>query len=225
MLKIILTGATGMVGEGVLLVCLAHPEVEKVLVIGRHSSGRNHPKLTESLTKDFADLSAIEDKLAGYDTCFFCAGVSSIGKSEDEYYKITYGLTVNFAETFKKQNPKAKFFYISGYGTDSSEKGKYMWARVKGKTENRLSEIFGKNAYMFRPGYLKPTKGQRRILKAYWGWQISYPFMKLVMPKFTCTLKEVGIAMINCALNGYSKNILEVKDIIQNSEGLIKGNF
>lgn len=219
-MKVILTGASGMVGEGVLIECLEHPEVEKVLVAGRRPCGRSHPKLSEVLTNDFTNLSAVEDNLAGYDACFFCAGVSSIGKSEDEYYKITYELTVNFAEAFKKQNPEAKFFYISGYGTDRTEKGKYMWARVKGKTENRLFEIFGKRANMFRPGYLKPTKGQRRILKAYWGWQISYPFMKLVMPKFTCTLKQIGLAMINCALNGYSKNILEVKDIIHLAKGI-----
>jgi hypothetical protein len=218
MLKAILTGATGMVGEGVLIECLEHPKVEKVLVVGRRSCGRSHPKLSEALTKDFSDLSAIEDKLAGYDACFFCAGVSSIGKSEDEFHKVTYGLTVNFAGAFKKYNPGRKFFYISGYGTDSTEKGSYMWARVKGKTENRLIELYGSRAYMFRPGYMKPSKGQKRILKTYWGWQISYPFMKLVMPKFTCTLKHVGLAMINCALRGHTKNILEVKDIIQASE-------
>lgn len=219
-MKVILTGATGMVGEGVLIECLAHPAVDKVLVASRRSCGRSHPKLTEVIAGNFADLSPIEEKLAGYGACFFCAGVTSIGKDEDEYRKITYDLTINFAEAFKRQNPGRglTFCYVSGYGTNSSERGKSMWARVKGKTENRLIKIFGSSAYMFRPGYMKPTKGQRRILKAYWGWQISYPFMKLVMPRFTCTLKEVGLAMINCALNGYSKNILEVKDIIEVSE-------
>lgn len=209
-----------MVGEGVLIECLAHPDVEQILVVGRRTCGRVHPKMTEILHNDFMNISPIADMLAGYDAFFFCMGVSSIRKKEDEYYKLTYELTINFAVEFKKQNPDRKitFCYVSGYATDSSERGKSMWARIKGKTENRLIEIFGNGAYMFRPGYMKPTKGQKNVLTAYFGWQISYPFMKLLMPRFTCTLKEVGLAMIGCALGGYSKNILEVKDIIEVGE-------
>lgn len=214
-MKVILTGATGMVGEGVLIECLAHPEVENVLVIGRRSSGRTHSKMAEILHSDFLNIQPIANKFAGYDAFFFCAGVSSIRMKEGEYYKLTYELTINVAQEFKRQNSNKNlvFCYVSGYATDSSERGKSMWARIKGKTENKLIEIFGKGAYMFRPGYMRPTKGQKNIVKAYLGWQISYPFMKLIMPKFTCSLKEVGLAMINCALHGYSKNILEVNDI------------
>jgi uncharacterized protein YbjT (DUF2867 family) len=217
-MKVILTGATGMVGEGVLIECLADPAVEKILVIGRRPSGYSHPKLTEELLNDFRDLTpAAAEKLAGYDACFFCAGVSSIGKNEDEYYKLTYDVTTGFAKNVLEKNPedKLKFIYVSGYGTDSTEHGSLMWTRVKGKTENKLIEMFGSSAYMFRPGYMKPVKGQRNILKFYFGWQLVYPFMKLVMPRFTCTLAEAGKAMINCGAVNYHKNILEVKDIIE----------
>jgi nucleoside-diphosphate-sugar epimerase len=214
--KVILTGATGMVGEGVLTECLAHPKVEKILVIGRRPCGVTHAKLEEIIHGDFMDLYPISEKMRGYDSCFFCAGVSSVGKKEDEYYKLTYDITINFAKTFAEQNPNTKltFCYVSGAATDSTEQGKTMWARVKGKTENALIKMFPAGAYMFRPGYMKPTKGQKNIIKFYLGWQVFYPIMKFLMPKFTCTLAEVGRAMINCAKRGYSKNILEVKDII-----------
>jgi hypothetical protein len=151
---------------------------------------------------------------------FMCAGVSSVGRKEDEFYRLTYDITIHFAENFIDRNPDSKltFCYVSGYGTDSTEQGKTMWARVKGKTENTLLKLFPGSAYMFRPGYMKPTKGQKNILKFYFGWQVSYPFMKLLMPKFTCTLSEVGRAMINCSTKGSSKNILGVKDIIEASK-------
>jgi hypothetical protein len=219
-IKTILTGATGMVGEGVLLECLANPDVEKVHVIGRRPCGISQSKLEEVIHNDFMDLSPITEKFKGYDSCFFCAGVSSVGKNEEEYSRLTYDMTINFANVFIAQNPDSKlsFCYISGYGTDSSEKGKTMWARVKGRTENTLLKMFPGSAYMFRPGYVRPTKGQKNILKFYFGWQVSYPFMKFIMPKFTCTLEEVGKAMINCPLGGVSKNILEVKDIIRASK-------
>ena len=215
--KVILTGATGMVGEGVLLECLANPGVEKVLAAGRRSCGITHTKLEEVLHNDFMDLSPIAEKFKGYDACFFCAGVSSVGKNEDEYSRLTYDMTTRFAKTFIEQNPNSKltFCYVSGYGTSSTEQGKSMWARVKGRTENTLLNLFPDTAYMFRPGYMKPVKAQKNVLKFYFGWQIFYPIMKLVMPKFTCELQEVGRAMINCAAKGYSKNILKVKDIIE----------
>jgi hypothetical protein len=220
-INVILTGATGMVGEGVLLECLANPEVKKVLVVGRRPSGYTHLKLEELIHSDLEDLSPAADRLAGYDACFFCAGVSSIGKNKEEYSRLTYDMTIGFAETFKQKNPGTglSFCYVSGYGTDSTVEGKSMWARVKGRTENKLIEMFGAGAFMFRPGYLRPTKGQKHVLKFYFGWQVSYPVMKLLMSKFTCTLKEVGNAMINAAISGYDKRILEVKDIVRLSKG------
>ncbi len=205
-----------MVGEGVLLECLGHPDVEHVLVIGRRSCGYSHTKLTEVLHSDFMNLSPVAESFVGYDSCFFCAGVSSIRKPEEEYYKLTYDMTTGFAKTFMAQNPGAKltFCYVSGYGTDSIGEGKSMWARVKGKTENELLKMFPGAAYMFRPGYMKPTKGQKNILRFYFGWQLFYPIMKTLLPKFTCTLEDVGMAMINCSVRGFTKNVLEVKDII-----------
>lgn len=216
-IKVILTGATGMVGEGVLLTCLENPQVERVLVVGRRPCGITHAKLGELLHNDLGEISPIASKLAGYEACFFCAGVSSVGKQEDEFRKLTYGLTTRFAEFFKKQNADRQltFCYVSGYGTDSSEHGKSMWARVKGRTENRLIELFGRGAFMFRPGYMKPVKGQKNVLKFYFGWQVFYPIMKLIMPKFTCSLDEVGWAMINAAAVGYEKRVVEVSDIIK----------
>ncbi len=221
-LNIILTGATGMVGEGVLLECLDNPVVSRVLVVGRRPCGITHQKLAELVVNDLAALSPAESKaLAGYDACFFCAGVSSVGKKEAEYSNLTYDLTINFAEEYKKANPgkPLTFCYVSGYGTDSTAAGRSMWARVKGRTENKLLEMFSHNGsssggYMFRPGIMKPIKGQKRILKFYFGWQITYPIMRFLMPKFACTLQDVARAMINCAILRPPKNVLEVKDIV-----------
>ena len=208
-----------MVGEGVLMECLADPRVEKILAVGRRASGYTHKKLEELIVTDLGSISPA-DKLAGYDACFFCAGVSSVGKKEEEYSELTYDMTVNFASAFKVANPdKAPAFtYVSGYGTDSTEAGKSMWARVKGRTENKLIEMFGTGAYMFRPGFMRPTKDQKHVLKFYFGWQLIYPVMKLLLPKFTCTLKELGRAMINCAVKHPAINVLEVKDIVKISK-------
>lgn len=216
-INIILTGATGMVGEGVLLECLDNSSINSVLVIGRRSCVITHPKLTELIHGDLGTLSPVRDKLVGYDACFFCAGVSSVGKKEDEYTKLTYDMTIGFAEVFKEANPgkELTFCYVSGYGTDSSAAGRSMWARVKGRTENKLLEIFGDGGYMFRPGYMRPTRGQKRILKFYFGWQLIYPVMKLLMPRFTCMLSELGRAMINCAIQKPVKHVLEVREIVQ----------
>jgi uncharacterized protein YbjT (DUF2867 family) len=215
-IKVILTGATGMVGEGVLLVCLEHQAVDKVLVVGRRSCGITHEKLEELIVPDLGNLND-PGKLAGYDACFFCAGVSSIGKNEEDYTKLTYNLTVDFAEAFKKQNKNnvLTFTYVSGYGTDSTEQGKSMWARVKGRTENRLIEMFGRRVYLFRPGYMKPVKGQKNILKMYIGWQLLYPVLRAALMKFVCSLEEVGLAMINATDKGHEKNVLEVRDIVK----------
>lgn len=217
-IKTIVTGATGMVGEGVLHECLLHNDVEEVLVVGRRSCGITHPKLKEILTPDFFDLTNIDKQLVGYDACFFCLGVSSIGMKEPEYYKLTYTLTMNFASTLAKQNTDMVFCYVSGRSTDSTEKGRMMWARVKGKTENDLTKLPFKKVYNFRPGIMKPTKGLKNTLKGYkyLGWMM--PAIDLFFRNSVSTLKQVGIAMINAATKGYEKQILEVKDIIELSE-------
>jgi uncharacterized protein YbjT (DUF2867 family) len=212
-IKAIVTGATGMVGEGVLHECLKHPEVESVLVINRKPCGVQHSKLKEIIHKDFSDLSPIEDQLTGYNACYFCAGVSSVGKKEDEYKRITYDLTMNFAKTLSRINPDITFCYVSGTGTDSTEKGKVMWARVKGKTENDLMKMGFNDAYMFRPGYIQPTKGLLRAYKILKVIAPLYPVWKTLFPKYVVTLEEVGLAMINSVLKGYDKKILECGDI------------
>jgi uncharacterized protein YbjT (DUF2867 family) len=214
-LKIILTGATGMVGEGGLHECLQHIEVSEVLIVNRKPSGIAHPKLKEIVHKDFYNLSAIERNLKGYNTCLFCLGVSSIGMNEKDYSRITYDLTLNFANTLCRQNAGMVFCYISGAATDSSERGRSMWARVKGKTENALLKLPFKAAYMFRPGYIHPTKGLKNTLVMYKIFGFMYPFWRLLFGKYVCTLKELGIAMINAAARGYEKSILEVKDIVK----------
>lgn len=214
-IKAILTGATGMVGEGVLHECLLHPDVEEVLIITRKPSGVNHPKVKELIHSDFYDLSAIENKLAGYNACFFCLGVSSVGMNESNYTKQTYTLTMQVATVLSKQNPGMTFCYISGAATDSSEQGRIMWARVKGKTENDLQKLSFKKVYLFRPGYMQPTKGLKNVLKYYKYVSWMYPFLRLVFPSGVSTLKELALAMINSARLGYEKSILEVKDIVQ----------
>ncbi|WP_224996201.1 NAD-dependent epimerase/dehydratase family protein [Cesiribacter sp. SM1] len=211
--RAIITGATGMVGEGVLIECLKDNAVTEVLAISRRPCGITHPKLKEVIHTDFYDLSAIEDRLGHYDACFFCAGVSSVGMKEAEYYKLTYALTMHVAQTLARLNPDMTFCYVSGAGTDSSEEGKIMWARVKGKTENSLMELPFKTVYNFRPGFLEPTKGMRHVKQyyKYIGWLT--PLINAVAPKYISTLRELGRAMINAATKGYEKQILEVPDI------------
>jgi len=209
----IITGATGMVGEGVLHECLLHPDVDSVFVINRKPCGVNHAKLKEIIHKDFFDLTKIENQLAGYNACYFCAGVSSVGKKEDEYKRITYDLTLNFANTLLKLNSDMTFCYVSGVGTNSTEKGRSMWARVKGKTENDLLKLPFKAAYMFRPGYIQPTKGLRNTYKVYNVLEPFYPIIKIFLSKYATTLKEIGLAMINVTLYGSDKKILECRDI------------
>ena len=206
-----------MVGKGVLLECLDHPDVESVLVINRSSIGMQHPKLVEVIHKDFHDLSSIADKLSGFNACYFCMGVSVIGLSEEAYTKITYDLTLHFAQTLVGLNPEMTFCYVSGTGTDSSEKGRSMWARVKGKTENAVLGLAFKQAYIFRPGYIQPMKGIRSKTTAYnlvyLMFKPLYPLLKLIIPGFVTSTVAVGIAMINVVLNGYSKKHLENRDI------------
>lgn len=213
MLNVIITGASGMVGEGVLMESLEDTSVGKVLVVGRKPCGITHPNLTEILHKNFFDLSEISAGLAGYDACFFCLGVPSIGMKEQEYTRLTYDLTMHFAKTVSEKNTGMDFCYVSGSGTDSSEKGKLMWARVKGKTENDLQKLNFKKVYNFRPGMLVPTKGQNNVLKAYnyLGWLA--PLVKAISPNSICTIKELGKAMIEIVSNGFNNNTVEVKDI------------
>jgi hypothetical protein len=211
----IITGATGMVGEGVLNESLSHPDVEKVLVVNRKPCGVTHPKLTEILHTSFYDLSSISDQLKGYNACFFCLGVSSVGMKEQEYYSLTYILTMHMGELLAKQNPGMTFCYISGAGTDSTEKGRLSWARVKGKTENDLMKLPFKKVYAFRPGFMLPSKGARNVHGYYIVFRILYPILRVLFPKFVSTLKEVGIAMINSVIQGYEKPVLEVKDIVE----------
>jgi hypothetical protein len=213
-IRAIITGASGMVGEGVLHECLQHTEVEAVLVVGRKKCGITHPKLKEIIHQDFYNLSPIEEQLKGYNACYFCLGVSSIGMKEEQYYKLTYTLTLHFAQTVSKLNSDMTFCYVSGAATDSTEKGKSMWARVKGKTENDLMRLPFKKVYLFRPGYLHPTPGLKHAHKfyKYIGW--LYPITRKLAPGAASTLKELGLAMINTINIGYDKQVLEVKDIV-----------
>lgn len=214
-MKIMITGVTGMVGEGVLMECLENPSVDKVLSVSRKSSGRHHPKLVEYIVADFLALNEDDTKLAGYDGCFFCAGISSIGMKESDYARITYDMTLHFAQVVLRQNPGITFIYVSGTGTDSTEKGGMMWARVKGKTENALTAMPFRQVYHFRPGFLQASKGQKNILTLYryLGW--TFPFFKALFPKRVSTLKQLGKAMINAVSGGYPNHVLEVPDINQ----------
>ena len=213
-IKAIITGVTGMVGEGVLMESLLHPDVEKVLVINRRPCGVTHPKLTEIVHTDFFDITPIAEQLKGYNACFFCLGVSSVGMKDDQYFSLTYTLTMHIAETLSDLNPGMTFCYVSGAGTDSTEKGRLNWARVKGKTENDLMKLPFKKAFAFRPGFMLPEKGAKNIHGYYVIFRILYPPLRALFPSFVSTLKEVGIAMINSVIFGYDKPVLEVKDII-----------
>jgi hypothetical protein len=212
-LQLILTGATGMVGEGVLHEALKSNVVEKILVINRKPCGIVHEKLKEIIHSNFFDLSPIAHELSGYNACFFCLGVSSVGMKEPEFYEKTYVLTMHIASLLSQLNPQMTFCYISGAHTDSTEKRRQMWARVKGKTENDLAKLPFKKVYNFRPGILEPTKGLKNTLKFYhwFGWLI--PVIRLIAPGSISTLKELGLAMITAAAKGYEKQILEIKDI------------
>ena len=213
-IKLILTGATGMVGEGVLHECLQRNDVAEVLVINRKPCGVSHAKLKEIIHADFFDFSAIEGQLLQYDACLFCLGVSSVGMKEPEYRRLTYDLTMHVAGTLSRLNANMTFCYISGASTDSTEKGKMMWARVKGKTENDLMKLGFKKVYNFRPGILEPTKGLKNTLGLYkyFGWIL--PIIRMLAPTHISTLKQLGTAMINAVTKGYPKQIVEVKDII-----------
>lgn len=212
-IKAIITGATGMIGEGVLHECLNHSDVESVLIINRKPFGVTHPKLKEIIHNNFFDFSSIQDELKNYNACFFCLGTTSVGKKEEEYTKITFDITKALADILVKLNHDITFCYISGAKTDGTEKGRSMWARVKGRTENYILNLGFKDAYAFRPGIIEPTKGLNNILKPYKYLSPLLVLIKLLFPKYICSLKEIGLAMINSAAKGYDKKVLEVVDI------------
>jgi uncharacterized protein YbjT (DUF2867 family) len=215
--NVLLFGATGMVGQGVLRECLLDPGVDRVLTVGRSAIGRTAPKLRELIVPDVADLSGIEAELAGYDACFFCLGVSSIGMAEPQYTRLTYDLTLAVARTVARRSPGATFVYVTGAGTDSTERGRSMWARVKGRTENELLRLPFKAAYMFRPGAIVPRHGVRSKT----GWiRLVYllaaplvPLWQALAPNTISTSDQVGRAMLRVAREGYPRPILEIPDI------------
>lgn len=214
-IRAIITGSTGMVGEGVLRECLLHPDVEKVLVINRKPCGLIDPKLTEIIHANFLDLTPIADQLHGFNACFFCLGVSSVGMKEELYYTLTYTLTMHIAGILAKQNPDMTFCYVSGAGTDSNEKGRMNWARVKGKTENDLMKLPFKKVHAFRPGFMLPESDAKNAHGYYSVFRFLYPVLHTLMPKFVSTLKEVALALINVAIKGYEKPVIEVSDVIE----------
>ncbi|ANE53573.1 hypothetical protein SY85_17700 [Flavisolibacter tropicus] len=209
-MKVIITGATGMVGEGVLLECLQNEKVSDVLIVSRRHYDLQHPKLKELLVPDFFNIEAFAEQLKIYDACFYCAGISSIGVKEDAYTKITYDTTLHFAKVLLGLNPNMVFNFVTGRHTDSTEQGKSMWARVKGKTENALLKLPFKGQYNFRPGFMKPFKEQKNVKAVFKPIIFLYP--KLFSAS-SLTMEQVGRAMIKTVTNGYRKQILEVSDI------------
>ncbi|WP_422355354.1 epimerase [Roseivirga pacifica] len=211
-MKVILFGATGMVGEGILIECLHNSQITKILSIGRKSSHVEGPKLDELLVSDIMKIDQQTTKLNGFDAVFYCLGKSSNGMSEEAYTSLTHDLTIHIGKVLKDANPNIIFCFISGAGTDTTEKSRLMWARVKGKTENDLIELYGQNIYNFRPGLMKPIRGQKS-LKGY-NWIIHkalFPILKLFMPYNN--IQSIARAMIHVSKNGNEKQILEVTDI------------
>ena len=209
-IKVIITGATGMVGEGVLFECLQNKKVSEVLIINRRHYEMSHPKLKELIVPDFFQLEKFAENIKGYDACFFSAGISSVGMKEEKFTIITYDTTLSFAKALLQANNNISFTYVSGSHTDSSEKGRIMWARVKGRTENDLAKLPFKSEYNFRPGGMLPFNGQKNWKAAY-KWIVK--IIKAVAPKKVITMQELGRAMINAITIGYAKNILEIADI------------
>ena len=216
-MKVILFGATGMVGQGVLRECLLDGSVESVLAIGRSPTGQRHAKLREIVHDDFLDYSAIESELTGYDSCFFCLGVSSVGMNEERYRHLTYDITLAAARTLARLNPQLVFVYVTGRGTDSTERGSLMWARIKGKTENDLLKLPFKAAYMFRPAGIQPLHGIRSktgwVQAIYVGTAPLLSLLNRVAPKYMTTTEQVGRAMIAVARDGFPRPVLESEDI------------
>jgi uncharacterized protein YbjT (DUF2867 family) len=211
-MKIILTGATGMVGEGVLIECLQNNKVTEVLSVSRSTCHVTHPKLKELLVPDFMKIEAFANELTGFDACFYCAGISSIGLDEAKFTKITFDTTLHVAKTLVTLNPKMTFNFVTGKSTDSTEHGKVMWARVKGKTENALMKLPFKGQYNFRPGFMQHFKEQKNVPTIVKAFGLFYPAL---FPNSALTLQEVGRAMIRVSRQAYAKQILEIADIKQ----------
>jgi uncharacterized protein YbjT (DUF2867 family) len=215
-MKVLIFGATGMVGQGALLECLRDTGVEQVATIGRTATGTRDPKLREIVHRDLENYSGMEPMLTGYDACFFCLGITSAGMSETDYERITYQFTLAAAETLSRVNPGMTFLYVSGSGTDSTEKGRTMWARVKGRTENALLRL-PLNAYMFRPGFIQPLDGIQSKTPSYrLFYKVAGPLMPMLsraLPRQILTTREIGQAMLAVARSGYPTRILETRDI------------
>ena len=215
-MNVLIFGATGMIGQGVLRECLLDPQVQLVQTIGRTATGQQNPKLREIARQDLSNYAPLEEKLAGFNACFFCLGIASSGMSENDYAHITYDITIAAAEALVRLNPKMTFIYVSGAGTDTSEKGRMMWARVKGKTENALLRMpFA--AYMFRPGFIEPAHGERSRTKLY---SVLYnlakpllPAIRRAFPNQILTTEQIARAMLNLTRRPYPKHILEVLDM------------
>jgi uncharacterized protein YbjT (DUF2867 family) len=216
-MNVLLFGATGMVGQGVLRECLRDPGVARVLAIGRRATGQAHEKLRDLVVPDPGDLTSVESQLTGLDACFFCLGVTSAGLSEERYTRLTYDLTLAAARTLARLDPGMTFVYVSGTGTDSSERGRIMWARVKGRTENALLALPFKAAYMFRPGYIQPLDGIQSRTRWYRAIYAAiaplYPVLKRLFPGAVTTTAQVGRAMLAVARNGFGRPVLETRDI------------
>jgi uncharacterized protein YbjT (DUF2867 family) len=212
-IKVIITGATGLVGEGVLIECLKNADVKEVLMVNRKPYGRKHDKLKEIIVPDFFKLDAVKEELKGYNACFYCAGISSRGMLEVEYAYITYDTTIYFADQLDRLNRNMTFCFVSGSHTDSSEHGPIMWARVKGKTEIALAKMKFKHQFNFRPGFMKPSEGQKNIKGYYKVISFLYPVLHALFPGQSNTIQQLGRAMINSVTKGYPKQTLEIKDI------------
>ena len=219
-MKVVIFGASGMVGQGVLRECLADADIEQVLCVVRQAIGQRDAKLRELVLTDFLDFTAVEAELSGYDACFFCLGVSSAGMTEAQYKHATYDITIAAATTLARLNPGMVFEYVSGMGTDSSEKGRIMWARVKGRTENALLALPFKSAYMFRAGFIQPLHGiksKTRFYRLFYAVTMPLlPVLRAFFPHQVTTTEELGRAMIRVAKKGYGKNVLEMRDINNN---------
>lgn len=214
-MRVIVFGATGMVGEGALLTTLEHPDVESVLAVGRRPCGIVHPRLKDLVHEIFFDWSASREALTGYDACFFCLGTSSVGMKPEGYVRVTYDLTLAVAKALVEINPSMTFAYVSGAGTDSTGKGRSRWARVKGRTENALAELPFRAVHNFRPGLIRPRNDQRRAPAGLKLLALPYPLWKLLFPRMVSTVQEIALAMIRASREGDSRRTLEVPTILE----------
>jgi uncharacterized protein YbjT (DUF2867 family) len=216
-MNVLLFGATGMIGQCVLRECLSDSDVHVVQTVGRTATGMQHPKLREIVHQDLWHYEAIEPDLSGFDACFFCLGVSSAGMKEEEYERVTFGITIAAAETLCYLNPHMTFVYISGAGTDSTERGRSMWARIKGRTENALLQLPFAASYMFRPGFIEPLDGIRSKTPLYQAlYTLTKPLLPLLrraFPDHVLTTRQIGQAMLTVARQGFPKRVLESRDI------------